>query len=134
MSGLDSDKDVKKIYSKVDELPKSIKTILSPKMNMDKIKSISLFLVILYVLSALFSYIHTNTLNKDNILKSYYYKASIFKYITSFIVDTKPSSSFWNRRFIIFIIAFTFIFVFILFLLCKDKTVKLISLMKWIHQ
>ena len=83
--------------------------------------------------NALFSYIHTNTLNKDNILKSYYYKASIFKYITSFIVDTKPSSSFWNRRFIIFIIAFTFIFVFILFLLCKDKTVKLISLMKWIH-
>lgn len=84
--------------------------------------------------NALFSYIHTNTLNKDNILKSYYYKAYIFKYITSFIVDTKPSSSFWNRRFIIFIIAFTFIFVFILFLLCKDKTVKLISLMKWIHQ
>ena len=84
--------------------------------------------------NALFSYIHTNTFNKDNILKSYYYKASIFKYITSFIVDTKPSSSFWNRRFIIFIIAFTFIFVFILFLLCKDKTVKLISLMKWIHQ
>lgn len=84
--------------------------------------------------NALFSYIHTHTLNKDNILKSYYYKASIFKYITSFIVDTKPSSSFWNRRFIIFIIAFTFIFVFILFLLCKDKTVKLISLMKWIHQ
>ena len=57
MSGLDNDKDVKKIYSKVDELPKSIKTILSPKMNMDKIKSISLFLVILYVLSALFTFI-----------------------------------------------------------------------------
>ena len=59
MNGLDSDKDVKKIYSKVDELPKSIKTILSPKMNMDKIKSISLFLVILYVLSALFTFIQS---------------------------------------------------------------------------
>ena len=59
MSGLDSDKDVKKIYSKVNELPKSIKTILSPKMNMDKIKSISLFLVILYVLSALFTFIQS---------------------------------------------------------------------------
>ena len=59
MSGLDNDKDVKKIYSKVDELPKSIKTILSPKMNMDKIKSISLFLVILYVLSALFTFIQS---------------------------------------------------------------------------
>ena len=59
MSGLDSDKGVKKIYSKVDELPKSIKTILSPKMNMDKIKSISLFLVILYVLSALFTFIQS---------------------------------------------------------------------------
>ena len=59
MSGLDSDKDVKKIYSKVDELPKSIKTILSPKMNMDKIKSISLLLVILYVLSALFTFIQS---------------------------------------------------------------------------
>ena len=59
MSGLDSDKDVKKIYSKVDELPKSIKTILSPKMNMDKIKNISLFLVILYVLSALFTFIQS---------------------------------------------------------------------------
>ena len=93
-----------------------------------------LYCLNLAISNALFSYIHTNTLNKDNILKSYYYKASIFKYITSFIVDTKPSSSFWNRRFIIFIIAFTFIFVFILFLLCQDKTVKLISLMKWIHQ
>ena len=59
MSGLDSDKDVKKIYSKVDELPKSIKTILSPKMNMGKIKSISFFLVILYVLSALFTFIQS---------------------------------------------------------------------------
>ena len=39
--------------------PKSIKTILSPKMNMDKIKSISLFLVILYVLSALFTFIQS---------------------------------------------------------------------------
>ena len=59
MSGLDSDKDVSKIYSKVDELPKSIRTILSPKMNMDKIKSISLFLVILYVVSALFTFIQS---------------------------------------------------------------------------
>ena len=59
MSGLNSDKDIKKIYSKVDKLPKSINNILSPTMNMNKIKNIALFLVVLYVISALFTFIQS---------------------------------------------------------------------------
>ena len=46
-----------KLYKELDKMPKSIKKIIEPKMNMDKIKMIALFLFMLYLLSALSTYI-----------------------------------------------------------------------------
>ena len=51
------DFDTNKLYSKVDELPDSIKTLIMPNMNMNAIKNIALLLLILYLISALFNYI-----------------------------------------------------------------------------
>ena len=52
----------------MDNLPESIKEVIEPKMNMNKIKLITLFLLGLYLLSALFNYIEqiimTNVSNK----------------------------------------------------------------------
>ena len=42
-------------YDKLDELPDNIKKLIKPKMDMNKIKQISLFLIILYLLSAIFN-------------------------------------------------------------------------------
>lgn len=63
--------DMKKneeMYKNLDNLPESIKKAIDPKMNMDTIKSIAIVLVIIYVLSAIFSYIQaiimTNVSNK----------------------------------------------------------------------
>ena len=50
-------KDGTKVYDKLDKLPKSIKEIIKPNMNMKTIKNISLFLLILYLCSAMFNYI-----------------------------------------------------------------------------
>ena len=56
------------MYGKIDELPASIKNVVKPHMDMDKIKQIALFLVVLYLCSALFNYIQsismTNVANK----------------------------------------------------------------------
>ena len=43
------------LYKTIDELPESIKTVISPKMNIEKIKTITIFLVILYAISAIFN-------------------------------------------------------------------------------
>ncbi len=59
MSTLDKDAEVNDLYSKIDEMPKSIQKVVEPFMNMDKIKALALFLVIIYLLSALFTYIET---------------------------------------------------------------------------
>ncbi len=45
------------VLNKLDKLPKSIKSVIEPKFNMKQIKKIVLFLILLYVFSALFSYI-----------------------------------------------------------------------------
>ena len=50
-----NDKD--NILENIDKLPKPIYDKVKPNMNLDKIKSISLLLAILYVISSLFSYI-----------------------------------------------------------------------------
>ncbi len=52
---LTKDTNVSELYKKMDELPESIKTVISPKMNIEKIKTITIFLVILYVISAIFN-------------------------------------------------------------------------------
>lgn len=43
------------LYKTMDELPENIKTLISPKMNIEKVKKIAIFLVILYVVSAIFN-------------------------------------------------------------------------------
>lgn len=68
MSTLSKDASANEMYEKIDEMPSSIKAIVEPTMNMNSIKRICLFLVILYVCSALFTYIEsiamTNVSNK----------------------------------------------------------------------
>ena len=52
--------DMKKsdeMYKNLDKLPDSIKEAIKPEININQIKKISLILVIIYVLSAIFSYI-----------------------------------------------------------------------------
>ena len=41
----------------IDELPKSIYTLVKPKIDMNKIKELAIFMGILYIISALFNYI-----------------------------------------------------------------------------
>ena len=59
MSGVGDKTNTKELYTKLDKLPKNIKKVIEPVMNMNKIKGIALFLVIVYLLSALFSYIES---------------------------------------------------------------------------
>lgn len=51
--------DVNDLYSKLDLMPESIRNLVKPKMNLNKIKDISVFLAVLYILSALFTYIES---------------------------------------------------------------------------
>ncbi len=51
--------DVNDLYSKLDLMPESIRNLVKPKMNLNKIKDISIFLTVLYILSALFTYIES---------------------------------------------------------------------------
>ena len=57
LKGIDKNEKNIKVYKKLDKLPKSIRLLIEPNMNMDKIKRITILLVIIYVLSALFMYI-----------------------------------------------------------------------------
>lgn len=51
--------DISDLYKKLDLMPETIKELVKPKMNLDKIKVISIFLAIIYILSALFTYIES---------------------------------------------------------------------------
>ncbi len=68
MSDLMQSGDVNQLYSKIDEMPQSIQNVIKPKMNIDIIKNISLFLIILYITSSIFNYIQaicmTNVANR----------------------------------------------------------------------
>ncbi|MBR4619216.1 MAG: ABC transporter ATP-binding protein [Bacilli bacterium] len=57
LGSLNKDSDMKSILEKIDKLPKNVYKEIEPKMNMNKIKSISLLLAILYIVSAIFSYV-----------------------------------------------------------------------------
>lgn len=52
---LTKDANIDELYKKIDELPESIKTVISPKMNMKKIKNTTIILVVLYAISAIFN-------------------------------------------------------------------------------
>ena len=49
-------KDGNKIYSTLDKLPDSMKKVIEPSIDLVKIKSIGIFLFVLYFISALFTY------------------------------------------------------------------------------
>lgn len=56
VSRLNENMDASSIYAKVDEMPSSIKTLVEPYMNIDKIKNIAIVLVTIYLISAIFTY------------------------------------------------------------------------------
>ena len=45
-----------KIFEKIDKMPKNIQKLIKPKMNIDKIKKISILMIILYLTSTLFNF------------------------------------------------------------------------------
>ena len=57
MSEVGENIDVNSLYKKIDEMPESIQKVVKPKMDLDKIKSITIFLVVLYFASAIFTFI-----------------------------------------------------------------------------
>ena len=56
MQTLNNNNNAKELYSKVEQLPQSVQEIIKPKMNIDNIKKITIVLIIIYLLSTLFSY------------------------------------------------------------------------------
>lgn len=59
LSSMSNSSDTTELLKKIDELPSSIYDIIKPSIDMDKVKSIVTFLTILYLLSAIFSYIES---------------------------------------------------------------------------
>ncbi len=53
----DGEKDINVLLEKIDELPKSIYNIIKPKINMSRVKKITILLVLLYGISAILSYL-----------------------------------------------------------------------------
>ena len=53
----DKDIDTDSILKKIDELPKSIYEIIKPRIDMAKVRSLAIFIAIIYIVSSLFSYI-----------------------------------------------------------------------------
>ena len=68
LSTLDKDADETEVYQTLDTMPKSVREVIEPTMDMGKIKGITSLLVCMYLLSALFTYIQslsmTNVANK----------------------------------------------------------------------
>ena len=68
ISKMDKDSSVNELYSAFDKMPNSIKSVIEPSMNINMIKKITFFLVALYIISAIFTYIQsicmTNVSNK----------------------------------------------------------------------
>jgi len=50
------------LYQKIDKMPENIQNLIKPTMNIDKIKEITLFLVFIFILSAVFSYVQSITM------------------------------------------------------------------------
>lgn len=59
LSSMSNSSDTTELLKKIDELPTSIYDIIKPSVDMAKVKSIVTFLTILYLLSAIFSYIES---------------------------------------------------------------------------
>ena len=59
MSSMDENSSATDLYSKLDEMPESIKTVVEPKMDMNGVKKIAITLACLYIASALFTFIQS---------------------------------------------------------------------------
>ena len=59
MSTIDQNDSKSNIYSKIDEMPESIKSVIEPKMDIEAIKNIAILLAVTYILSALFTFIQS---------------------------------------------------------------------------
>lgn len=59
MGSFDENTSKEELYKSIEEMPESIQKVIKPYMNIDKIKSITIFLIVLYVVSALFSFIES---------------------------------------------------------------------------
>ena len=57
LNSLKNEKDSDKLLASFDKLPKSIYNLIKPSIDLNKVKSIGLLLVFLYLISAIFSYI-----------------------------------------------------------------------------
>ena len=57
MGSLDENTKTTDIYNKIDEAPDSVKSLIKPKMPLEKIKNIAYTLIALYIISAIFNYI-----------------------------------------------------------------------------
>ena len=57
MGSIDENTKTTDIYNKIDDAPDSIKSLIKPKMPLEKIKSIAYTLIALYIISAIFNYI-----------------------------------------------------------------------------
>ncbi|MBR3164305.1 ABC transporter ATP-binding protein [Candidatus Saccharibacteria bacterium] len=59
---LDQEK-AKKIYAKIDELPESIRSLIEPKMDLEAIKNIALFIAGIYIISAILEFFEGVTIS-----------------------------------------------------------------------
>lgn len=59
VSTIDSNASVNELYKKLDELPESIQNVIKQNINWSAVLNIVVFLVIIYVLSALFTYLES---------------------------------------------------------------------------
>ena len=55
-SNIGEDVSATEIYSLVDKMPSSVKVVVEPYMNIDKIKNIAILLICIYLISAIFEY------------------------------------------------------------------------------
>jgi len=58
----DTEGNEKNLYAKIDELPNSIQKVIKPKMDIDKIKNLAIFLFLVYICSAIFNYVQSVTM------------------------------------------------------------------------
>lgn len=56
VSNISEDVSATEIYSLVDNMPSSVKVVVEPYMNIDKIKNIAILLICIYLISAIFEY------------------------------------------------------------------------------
>ena len=57
MNGITKKSSAKEIYAKLDKLPNSISSLIKPSINMNAVKKIVIFLLTIYLVSALFNFL-----------------------------------------------------------------------------